>query len=132
MCIQKALFTSIMLLLLVFVLVTCGALFAGQPVHVAPQRTYTTTNLYHEESFAAMEGFLNLVQLAKSEHNEELSEKIETALVLAIDETGKEFECFYYLIDHEQRVTFWLNEYDASNLLSAAEGTTELSHIREF
>jgi hypothetical protein len=121
-----------MLLPLVFVLVAGGAPFEGQPAHVAPQRTYTTTNLYNEESFSAMEGFLSLVQLAKSQHNEELSEEIETALVLAIDETGKEFECFYYLIDHEQRVTFWLNEYDASDMLSAAEGTTELSHIREF
>jgi hypothetical protein len=51
---------------------------------------------------------------------------------MVIDETGKEFECLYYLIDHGQRVTFWLNEYDASSLLHTVEGASELSHIREF
>jgi hypothetical protein len=53
-------------------------------------------------------------------------------MYLAIDDEGKEVECFYYLIDHGQRVTFWLNEYDASSLLYTAEGASELSHIREF
>jgi hypothetical protein len=104
----------------------------GQSVHVAQQRTYTTTNLYNEESFSAMEGFLSLVQVAKSQHIEELREDTETALALVIDETGKEFECFYYLIDHGQRVSFWLNEYIASTMLSGAPGATELSHIREL
>jgi hypothetical protein len=106
-------------------------LFEGQPVHVAQQRTYTTTNLYNEESFSAMEGFLRLVQVAKSQHIEELRGDTETGLSLVIDETGKQFECLYYLIDHGQRVSFWLNEYNSSEMLREAPGATELSHIRE-
>jgi hypothetical protein len=99
---------------------------------ILPQRTYTTTNLYHEQSLLAMEEFLESLQRAKMEHLEELPEDTETTVYLAIAESGKEYECMYYLVDHRQRVTFWLNEYDASRILYEADSAKELSHIREF
>jgi hypothetical protein len=83
-------------------------------------------------SLSATESFLALLQDAKRQHTEKLPEDTETAMYLAIDEEGKKFDCFYYLIDHEQRVTFWLNEYNALPLLYDVDGARELSHIREF
>jgi hypothetical protein len=80
-----------------------------------------------------MQGFLQVIEAVKSEHIEEIPSDTETVLMLGWEDdklqTG--VECYYYLLDPNKRMLFWLNEFDATEMLEEIDGATDLSHIRE-
>jgi hypothetical protein len=97
------------------------------------QKTYTPTNLYNPQLLSEMQGFLETIEAAKDKHTEEIPLNTETVLMVSWedDELKTSFECYYYLVDQENRILFWLNDFDATDMLKEIDGATELSHIRE-
>ena len=56
-----------------------------------------------------------------------------TQLVIQLDEPDGKREWFYYFVNHETRVVFWVDELETTNLsaFEDLQGVTTLSHIRE-
>lgn len=59
------------------------------------------------------------------------ADNIELVVQLAQNEGG-EVSCYYYFVDHTDRILFWLHDRDQAkdDIFSGLQGVMDLSHIR--
>jgi hypothetical protein len=69
------------------------------------KRTYTATYLYSQECLEKVNFFLEKIELVKQVYASEMPEDVECVLHLGRDEDDDTvYECYYYLVDHANRV----------------------------
>jgi hypothetical protein len=93
------------------------------------QRTYTITNLYDENHRDLINHFLGKIEQEKLQHVTEMPADVECMLQLDrnADDTG--YDCYYYLVDHKNRVLFWMNEFHAIDMIGEVGGVTDPCHL---
>jgi hypothetical protein len=96
------------------------------------KRTYTSTNLYNQEFLRQISFFLEKIELAKQEYASEMPEDVECMLHLGRDEDDTVYECYYYLVDHTNRILFWMNNFSADDMIGEIDGVTDARHISMF
>jgi hypothetical protein len=92
-------------------------------------------NMYHYETYAAVNHFLQLIEAAKSDHGSDhwhASVDIECVILIDADiREGSSYEARYYLVDHSTRVIFWMSEFSAHDLFYDVDSVNDMSHVRE-
>jgi hypothetical protein len=95
------------------------------------QRTYTCTNLYNDELHHIMNSFLSKIEAEKTQHAAEMPADVECMMHLDRNEEDTDYECYYYLVDHANRILFWMNEFQADDMLAEIDGVTDPNHMRK-
>jgi hypothetical protein len=54
---------------------------------------------------------------------------VECVLHLGRNDEGTAYECYYYLVDHENRILFWMNDFIADDMIGEIDGVTDARHI---
>ncbi|KAG2136676.1 hypothetical protein DEU56DRAFT_805308 [Suillus clintonianus] len=121
-----------------------GTLPVGWTAHVHPEGAryflHSQTRTYTESDVCSMEVLNDIIYFSNYLHGE---------LRLAIDKKkididyddvelvlepkkaeGSEIICCYYFVNPAERCLFWLDEYDAEDMLGECRGVTALSHKR--
>lgn len=88
--------------------------------------------LYDTETLDAAEEFYAHIEATQKEHREEFPADAECMIHIDWDEDGMERECYYYMANHDSRVLFWLNPFEAGTMLDDVDTVTEPSHISMF
>jgi hypothetical protein len=87
-------------------------------------------NLYNQELLENISVFLENIKLAKQEHASEMPlGDVECVLHLGRNDEDTAYECYYYLVDHENRILFWMNNFTADEMIGEIDGVTDARHI---
>jgi hypothetical protein len=98
------------------------------------QRTFTGMNICDKEIYGDIEYYMQylLDELRRviEDRNIELDlQQIDLVLQPKVYE-GDSVVCCYYFANHRDRCLFWLDDFDASKILTECVGVESLSHIR--
>jgi hypothetical protein len=105
-------------------------IIASQSADLDYQRTYTMSNMFNQDIRKAVEYFTAKINQEQAVLRNQLPKDMERMVHVEVeDEDDKMYECFYYCIDPERRILFWLNDYDANTYLFDFPGVSEPSHI---
>jgi hypothetical protein len=93
---------------------------------------YTRNNLFEEEIFNCVQDFAEDIETSKLQTS--LPEHVECMLmaVLTDDTTTSDsakWSCSYYMVDHENRILFWMTEFGADYMVGEIDGVTDDRHI---
>jgi hypothetical protein len=88
--------------------------------------------MYKEDLRDLTNHFLGKIEQEKLRHMTEMPADVECMLQLDrnADDTG--YDCYYYLVDHANRVLFWMNEFPADDMIGEVPGVTEDSHLSAY
>jgi hypothetical protein len=90
-------------------------------------------NLYSEELLENINFFLEKIKLVRMEYDSDMPEDVECVLHLGKDEEDDTiYECYYYLVDHSNRILFWMNDFTADDMIAEIDGATDPRHISAF
>jgi hypothetical protein len=99
------------------------------PALTMNQRTYTSTNMYKEDLRDLINLFLSKIEQEKLQHMTEMPVDVECMLQLEGHENDTGYDCYYYLVDHANRVIFWMNEFHADEMIGEIGGVTDPCHM---
>lgn len=85
--------------------------------------------LFEEEVLDATEEFYGYIKAALDAHHEAIPEDSECMMHVDFDDEGEQRECYYYMVNHQTRVLFWLNPFEAAAMLDDVDNVTDPSHI---
>jgi hypothetical protein len=54
-----------------------------------------------------------------------------TEVVIHLEPSTDGYDCFYYCVDHERKLLFWLNQFEADEMLQSIQGRLSWRHISE-
>ena len=96
------------------------------------KRIYTDADLYDENETALVieSAELLLGQLGLDLRTEHIESHFELVLEV-VERDGSKF-CGYYFVDHQSKIIFWLEEFDASHICSDVAAVLSLSHLRQY
>ncbi|KAG5635306.1 hypothetical protein H0H81_011766 [Sphagnurus paluster] len=95
------------------------------------KRVFTDANLYQHEILSRVLSDIEAIEKFLRVHNIRRSSWIDLVLEL---EQGDDPDTLYYLIDHSNRSVFFLDEFDASNLLiwQEVDGVSTPTHVNQI
>lgn len=98
-----------------------------------PQRVFTEANLYDDALHSAVHSNLDDIDDFLRVHNIQRSPRDDLVLELVKQDDGK-IETSYYFANHDTRVIYFLDEFDACNLpvWPEVQGVTSPTHISAF
>jgi hypothetical protein len=95
------------------------------------QKIYTSANLHQASLFQWVQHFTLQIDAVKKTLGDAIPPDIEYMVHIELEGFSlSEYECYYYMIDHVNRCIFWMNEFDATYMLSELDGVTSPMHIR--
>lgn len=99
-----------------------------------PQRTFTEMNICDEETCGDIEYYMQrlLDELQRVVEHKSLELDMEQVDLVLEPKTfdGDSVVCCYYFANHRDRCLFWLDDFDAEDILSDCKAVENLSHIR--
>lgn len=99
-----------------------------------PQRTFTEMNICDEETCGDIEYYMQrlLDELQRVVEHRNLELDMEQVDLVLEPKTfdGDSVVCCYYFANHRDRCLFWLDDFDAEEILSDCKSVENLSHIR--
>lgn len=99
-----------------------------------PQRTFTEMNICDEETCGDIEYFMQrlLDELQRVVEHRSLELDMEQVDLVLEPKTfdGDSVVCCYYFANHRDRCLFWLDDFDAEDILFDCKAVENLSHIR--
>jgi hypothetical protein len=104
---------------------------ASKPAPLLFQRIFTDTNLYDKVEHQELESFATYM-LARWPHHNTESEMADYDLVLEIRDDDNDLAphhkmwC-YYFVNHTTKVIFWLDKYDAHQMINMVNGITPMT-----
>jgi hypothetical protein len=96
-------------------------------VYLAPQQVFTDIDLTRSGTLAKIEEYTNHLR-AKECRVLQISPLPRTQLVIHLNVKG---QWCYYFVNHDSRVLFWVDDFDATELLEDLRGVVANSHISE-
>lgn len=98
------------------------------------QRTFTEMNICDEETCGDIEYYMQrlLDELQRVVEHKSLELDMEQVDLVLEPKTfdGDSVVCCYYFANHRDRCLFWLDDFDAEDILSDCKAVENLSHIR--
>lgn len=93
-------------------------------------RAYTPVNLFDHEILKVTTHFVTNIHVMMSA--ETLPNNVQCMIKVerAPEEEEPGWDCYYYLVHHEDRSIFWLTDYLDSNMLAEIEGVDDPRHIK--
>jgi hypothetical protein len=91
--------------------------------------------MYKQDHRVLVNDFLGKIEREKLQHCQCMTEMpvdVECMLQLNRNEDDTGYDCYYYLVDHANRVLFWMNKFHADDMIGAVSGVTEDSHLSAY
>jgi hypothetical protein len=89
--------------------------------------------LYNQEYLERINFFLEKIELVKKKYDSKMPEDVECVLHLDQDkENGTVHECYYYLVDHANRILFWMDDFVADHMIAEVDSAKDPMHISTF
>ncbi len=111
--------------------ITCCSLLTYSDISVHPQNILSNAHLGASANLDTISRFIISFESFVSDNRIHIDPSSE--LVLDLREPGKDTErCGYYLVDHQNRTVFWLDEFNTADLPDWQDvpGVTANAHIR--
>jgi hypothetical protein len=104
-------------------------------LNIAPfsnfQKIYTRANLLQTTIFDLIQKLTNQVDEAKRVISN-MPEDVEYAIEIYPSDISEDLDdgtCGYYMVDHSNRVLFWISDFNADYLIGEIDGVSEPMHI---
>jgi hypothetical protein len=103
-------------------------------VRPSRQKIYTRTNLFDKNLYDILHDRTAHLDAVKWDQVDtpdkvEYVVKVEPFTGVENPQGPGDWCCSYYMVDHANRILFWLSEFDAYNMIQEIDSVSETSHV---